>query len=238
MSTKQLLATAVLFAVSITSASAGYDEIECSTDAVFSANACDQCFEWWQKAVGDNIWFIDDEWFNIGNTAKIMFKEEQTMPRMLSLGGSNWSQVPDSDNFWEYTPELEALYSENDQGYILDAGWKVKFIASALDSAYLLNSTESAQWENAGLLVFPLLSHTMMEDGDISTDDSVHNECVLFKAWASEAAPAPANPSSPSTPWQPAPKQMAQVETGAEAYLILLFALILGFVYIKTRKQA
>lgn len=232
MSTKQLLATAVLFAVSITSTSAAYDEIECSTDAVFSANACDQCFEWWQKAVGDNVWLIDDEWKNVSNTAKIMYKENQTMPRMLSLGGSNWSQVPDSDNFWEYTPELEALYSEDDQGYVLEAGANVKFIQSALDSAYLLESSESAQWENIGLLVFPLLSHTMMEDGDISTDDSVHNECVLFKAGASEQE----QPTTPSTP-EPEPKEMAQVETGAEAYLILLFALILGFVYIKTRRQ-
>jgi hypothetical protein len=78
-----------------------------------------------------------------------------------------------------------------------------------------------------------------MEDGDISTDDAVHNECALFKAWAeapvnSSSSGTPSNPSNPT----PEPKEMAQVETWAEAYLILLFALILGFVYLKTRRHA
>jgi hypothetical protein len=34
---------------------------------------------------------------------------------MLSLGGSRWAQIPDSDNFWVIPDEFEALYSETDQ---------------------------------------------------------------------------------------------------------------------------
>lgn len=239
MKTQQFLASAIVVALSATSAGAAYDEIECSTDAVFSANSCDQCFEWGQTSVNGDVGFIDDEWVNVGNSSKVMFKEEQAMPRMLSLNGSNWSQSPSADNFWEWTPELEALYSESEQGYVLGAGQRVKFIQSAVGRAYTLDSTEAGQGENVGLLVVPLLSHVVMEDGDISTDDAVHNECALFKAWAeapvnSSSSGTPSNPSNPT----PEPKEMAQVETWAEAYLILLFALILGFVYLKTRRHA
>lgn len=45
MSTKQLLTTALLLAVSVSTANAGYPEIECSTDSVFAANNCHQCFD-------------------------------------------------------------------------------------------------------------------------------------------------------------------------------------------------
>jgi hypothetical protein len=35
------------------------------------------------------------------------------MPVMenLNYAEATWSQVPSSDSFWEYTPDLEALYS-------------------------------------------------------------------------------------------------------------------------------
>lgn len=236
MNTKQMLAAALLLAVSVPTVNGAYDEIECSVDAVFSANSCDQCFDWGQKSVEDGIQFIDDLWINRGNIQRIMYKEEQTWPRMLSLGGSNWSQSPSADGFWEYTDSLEALYSESDQWYILEPGAQVKFIQSKLGTAYVLDWTDAAQGANAGLLIFPLISHTLSSDGDISTDDTVHNECVLFKAGGQpkvEVTP-PGETPKPT----PKPTDMAQVETGAEAYLILLFALILGFVYIKTRRHA
>jgi hypothetical protein len=35
---------------------------------------------------------------------------------MVNLSPTNvtWTQVPDSNNFWEYTDELNNLYSEDD----------------------------------------------------------------------------------------------------------------------------
>ena len=238
MNTKQILASIILFAVSMTSASAAYPEIECSTDTVFSANSCDQCFDGSQKAEGETIGFIKDEWTNTGNVARIYFEEERINPEMLSLGGSSWSQTPDSDDFWVIPENLKTLYSEIDQGYILDPGETTTVIEGSLESAYVLDSTSSAQGENIGLLVFPILSHTLSADWNISDDDTEHRECVLFKAWAKQVAPTESwsTPGQPAS--QPAPENLTQVETGAEAYLILLFALIIGFVYIKTRKQA
>jgi hypothetical protein len=42
-----------------------------------------------------------------------MYKEIQKMPIMETLDPAKvaWTQVPSSDSFWEYTPDLEALYS-------------------------------------------------------------------------------------------------------------------------------
>jgi hypothetical protein len=36
------------------------------------------------------------------------------MPEMISLDQSKvaWSQVPSKDSFWEYTPDMESLYSD------------------------------------------------------------------------------------------------------------------------------
>ncbi|MDR1944781.1 MAG: hypothetical protein LBQ59_01485 [Candidatus Peribacteria bacterium] len=43
-----------------------------------------------------------------------MYKEIQRMPEMISLESTKvaWSQVPSKDSFWEYTSDLEALYSD------------------------------------------------------------------------------------------------------------------------------
>jgi hypothetical protein len=36
-----------------------------------------------------------------------------------------------------------------------------------------------------------------MEDGDITVDNEVHNECVLFKSSATEDTPVPPTPEEP-----------------------------------------
>jgi hypothetical protein len=44
----------------------------------------------------------------------LLYKEDQDEPRIISLNGAVWNQVPDAENFWEYTDEFEALYSDED----------------------------------------------------------------------------------------------------------------------------
>ncbi|MDP2395951.1 MAG: hypothetical protein Q8S84_04250 [bacterium] len=60
---------------------------------------------------------------NVTDVSKILYKEEQKDPYMVNLSPTNvtWTQTPNSDKFWEYTDELNALYSEKDFGYILAA---------------------------------------------------------------------------------------------------------------------
>jgi hypothetical protein len=60
---------------------------------------------------------------------------------MINLDDANvvWKQVPNSpDDFWEYTPALEKLKSEDDLWYVLAPGKKVKWLQSRIDASYVL----------------------------------------------------------------------------------------------------
>jgi hypothetical protein len=54
---------------------------------------------------------------NVTDIDKIVYKEEQLDPEMLNLDPSNvtWTQTPSSENFWKYTDEFNALYSEDQE---------------------------------------------------------------------------------------------------------------------------
>ena len=68
--------------------------------------------------------------------------------------------------------------------------------------------------------MYPLATHTVFEDGDMSVDATIHNECVLYTS--GEKAPTP-------------PKKLP--ETGpAEYFLLAILALILGFALVRFRK--
>lgn len=229
MFVKKTIAALALVAIATTSSAFGaYEEIECSSDAVFAANSCSQCFTGGTQSTGANIGLLSDLWANTGNTDQLVYKEEQEMPTMLSLGGATWSQTPSSENFWEYTTEFNSLYSETEDAFVLQAGEKVNWIKSKLGYAYTLDQNPAAQDENIGLLVYNLTTHALM-DGIIDEQGIDHKECVLF---TSNAGEAPAVVSE--TPTEP--KRLP--ETGAEHVLLLMIALLLGFGFFKFRKQA
>ena len=220
---KKILASLILIGLS-TSASvfAVFEEIECSNDAVFAANSCSQCFTWWSQEQGANIGILSDIWLNTGNTDQLVYKEEQELPSMISLGGASWSQTPWADNFWEYTWEFNELYSEIEDGYVLSAGEQVSWIKSKLGYAYKLDNNPAANGENIGLLVYNLTTHSL-DNGNIDEDGVDHRECVVFTSQAGEA------------PVVEEPKRLP--ETGAEHVLLLMIALLLGFGFFKFRKQ-
>ena len=223
---KKILASLILVGLATTSSVFGaFDEIECSTDAVFAANSCSQCFTGWSQEQGANIGLLSDIWLNTGNTDQLVYKEEQDLPSIVSLGGASWSQTPSADNFWEYTSEFNDLYSETEDGYVLPAGEQVSWIKSKLGYAYKLDSNPAASGENIGLLVYNLTTHAL-DNGTIDEDGVDHRECVLF---TSEAGEAPA-------PVVEEPKRLP--ETGAEHVLLLMIALLLGFGFFKFRSQA
>ena len=72
------------------------------------------------------------------------------MPELYTLDSTRaeWSQVPSANDFWEYTSDLEALYSSDFDGYVLDPGQSVTWIKSKLDSAYKLDRNEVATGGN------------------------------------------------------------------------------------------
>jgi hypothetical protein len=230
MFVKKTMAALALVAIATTSSAFGaYEEIECSADAVFAANSCSQCFTGGAQSTGANIGLLSDLWVNTGNTDQLVYKEEQEMPTMLSLGGATWSQTPSAENFWEYTNEFNSLYSETEDAFVLTAGEKVNWIKSKLGYAYKLDQNPAAQDDNIGLLVYTLITHALTE-GIIDEQGIEHKECVLFTSNAGEAPVV----TTPETPEEP--KRLP--ETGAEHVLLLMIALLLGFGFFKFRKQA
>jgi len=215
---KKILATSLLLA-SFSTSYAATTEVECSSDSVFAEYSCNQCFDGWIKEEGSYIWLLTDIWTNSSENDKILYTEQQEMPEMVNLNTAKveWSQTPDSKDFWEYTPEFEALFSDEQDGYVLAAGQSVTWLKSKLSYAYKLDKSETTSWENIGLLIYPILSHTLLDNGELWMSNAPHNECVLFKS----AAPG-------ETPKVTPPKTLPQ--TGpAEFFLLLILAMILGF---------
>lgn len=224
---KSKILLAVLLAVSLITPTFAYQEIECSTDLAFSENSCNQCFKGTALSQWSVEWSIFDEWLNDSATDMILYKEIQEDPRLVNLSPDlvQWTQVPSSQGFWEYTSEFDNIYSEAEDGYVLEAGKKITWIKSKLGYGYSVTQNSAAQGENIGMLVFPLTSHALLADGTISEDSDVHNECVLFKSAEGE----PENPVP--TPRLP--------ETGPAQFIMLaFFAMLLSFVLVKARKES
>jgi len=223
--TKKLLAILSLLVVSTSSLSA-YEEIECSTDTVFSEYSCNQCFTWESKSEWDLLGLLSDVWMNVTEVQKILYKEEQLDPEMISLDTTNvtWIETPDSNGFWEYTDEFNELYSDIEEWYILDPGKSVTWIKSNLSHAYKLERNTADAGENIGLLVYPISTHNILADGEITIDNSEHKECVLFKS--AEAGEEPETPER-------------LPETGPSEFILLaILAMILGFGIVKFRTKS
>lgn len=224
---KKLLVIVSLLVIT-TPSFAAYEEVECSTDAVFNENSCNQCFKWWSKVQWDNLGLLSDVWSNVTDVSKILYKEEQVDPKMINLDSNNvnWIQSPKSDGFWKYTDEFNALYSDVEEGYVLPAGKSVTWIKTALSSVFKLDKNTAAKWSNIWLLVYPISTHNILKDGEITIDNSEHNECVLFTSGDASKELVPVTP-----------KKLPQ--TGpAEYTLLLILSMILGFGILKFKARA
>jgi len=223
---KKLIAIISLFAI-VTPWYAAYEEIECSTDTVFSENSCNQCFDWGTKMQWDYLGLLSDLWMNVTDVAKILYKEEQVDPEMVNLDSDNvnWSMTPNNEKFWEYTADFNALYSDLDGWYVLDAGKSITWLQSSLSHAFNLEKNTAAEWQNIGLLVYPITTHNMLKSWDITVDSSEHKECILFKSW--EAAKKVIVP----------PKKLPKTGPG-EFLLLAILAMILGFGLLKFKTRS
>lgn len=224
---KRVVASSVLLAslasISVVNADL-YEEISCSTDAVFGENSCNQCFDGWVKAENSTVWGLSDLWINEAGVDRIAYKETQTMPEMKSLNGAVWSEDKVADAFWKYTSDFDKLLDNEHQGYILKPGQQVTWIESTEGSSYVLSKNTAPKWENVGLLVYTLKSSPILENGELTTDEESHRECVLFK---SGDTPAPVIDK---------PKQLPK--TGPEQFfLLLLLAMFLAFGILRFKKS-
>ena len=239
---KQTLASVLVLMIASTNISfAAVDTVSCDSDPVFSENSCNQCFNGGTAAEGDNKGFLTDIWKNNSDASQVVYKEEQVMPKMIPLSGASWTEIKASDSvdFWQYTPEFEALYSDSDEGYVLEAGKSVTWIESTLGSAYQLTSSSATAGQNVGIIAYDIGVHNILAGGEPAIETDTYRECVLIKSWVSTPAVTPSEPwvSAPSTPAAPG-EPTTLPETGPEHIFLALAALLLGFGFFYFQRKA
>ncbi len=203
-----------------------YEPIECNTDPIFSSNSCNQCFKWgkqsqWEQPIG----FLFDDWINNTSNDMLLYKEIQEEPRLINLypEKAEWEQIPSSQWFWEYTSEFENIYSDAEEWYLLEAWKKVTWIKSKLWYGYKLAENKVPNGENLALLVFPITAHAIMDDGSISDENSVHNECVLYTSGEDIT---------------PDPRERLPDAWPTEFWLLALLAMLFSFILVKMRRKS
>ena len=69
------------------------------------------------------------------------------MPVMKNLSPSlvEWKMNPSSDNFWKYTDDFNALYSKDEEAYILKVNQKVDWLESNKGFAYTLTKNKETE---------------------------------------------------------------------------------------------
>lgn len=150
---------------------------------------------------------------------------------MVNLDEANvtWKQTPNSsEDFWEYTPELEKLKSEDDLWYVLAPSKKVTWLKSRIDASYTLTKNNVKPGGEIGLLIYPIKTHTMV-NGAPSVDSKDHKECVLYKS-------AEASKVVAKTPV--AKKEVKKLpKTGPAETILVLFSFILASIIFFRRKK-
>lgn len=231
-----VLAVALLAATSSAYALPGdYKEISCSSQPFFAENQCNQCFDGNKVTVGQKLTGFYDSWTNKNETEQIAYKDEQSYPSMVNLGGdgTSWKSVPNDDTlFWKYGSEVlwvESLTGSGKMEYTLDPGRTVTFMEADLGANYSLEKTDKKEGEFVGLMKFPVAYHDVSTSGTESGKQD-HIECVAFAS--NQAVPAATVP----TPKAPAP-EVTKVKTGPETFLLFAFASLLAFVFVAFRRK-
>ena len=171
---KQLLSLLTVVAMSATlvaSAAPGdYKEIPCTSQAFFSANSCNQCFEGGKVTVGQKITGLRDTWTNGTKNELIAYKDEQVYPEVVSLGGAGTSWVANPSNpslYWKYGTDViwvSSLTGSGKQEYSLDTGKTITFMESDFGASYALDKTDS-KGGYVGLMKFPVVYHEVSAGG-------------------------------------------------------------------------
>lgn len=232
-----IISATILVALTTLNLASAYTEIQCSADPAFNTNSCNQCFDWGAKWEWDNLWLLQDLWINDSAVDKILYKEEQEMPKMINLSPESvsWKENPGAAGFWEYTEDLNALYKQEEEWYILAKWQKVNWLKSKLGYAYTLDKNSANEWKNIWMLIYPISTHAISANGDISVDSNVHKECVLFKSWA-PAKKEEVKVVAPEKKVVEVKKELPK--TWPESILLIVLALALGFWIMQIRKRS
>lgn len=224
-----IIAWISLFSANLVNA---YEEIDCSTNPIYSQNSCNQCFDWGEVKNDTPIGFFTDIWSNKTTSDKILYKEEQVMPTFIPLNETKLEQNPQDDSFWQYTSDLEALKSQTLSGYVLPAWKDVTWLKSS-DWAWFKMQNLPWKSENAWIMIYEIMSHPVNASWVVdATDIESHKECVLYKS-GEETVVVPPTESKPTPP---TPKEMTKVQTWPGEVLAVIMLSLLLAVWILNRR--
>jgi hypothetical protein len=220
-----------------------YAEIKCDSPE-FAQNNCNQCFDGGKVAIGEKLTNLFDTWTNANPTEEIIYKDEQSMPELINLGGdkTKWSSVPDDPTrFWKFANEIAWVNSafsnvssstgtvassgstitgttpsSSKQEFLLEANNKIRFLESDLGAVHTLEATDKKDGDSVGLIKYSLNYHDISADGNESSVKN-HVECVSYKLSGEQAKPPVVPPTA------------TKVKTGPGMLIIILAALGLGF---------
>ena len=201
-----------------------YDEINCSTDSIFVQNNCDQCFDWGSVKVWNTKIDFSDEYKNPSWNSKILYDVELKgkFPFIVNLwwSASEWQTIPWEEGFWTLTDSLKNLEVSGywQTAYEIPANSRVTRIKSNTWYWYRLVKNTVASWKNVWMIVFPVVSHDVI-DWVVSSQAVEHRECVLFKSdWPGEV-------------------ETTVPPTWPEHILLLWIALFLAIFYLGLRRK-
>lgn len=249
---KKALVLASMLAVSFSSsvfAAGDLKEIPCDKD-YFTSNWCEQCFDGGSKKIGEQITWFYDKWNNPTDTQQIIYEEEQTMPSLINLGGNGteWLQNPqDPKDFWKFASDIKwaelsvdttSTWSTSSwttsspkmtgKSFYLEEGKSVTFLEAAMWASQSITKSDKKLGDPVGLLKYTINYHDIDEYGNPGTLKT-HDECVAYYLGSQATPVAKVEP-------KPEPKQVTQVKTGPEMYVLFLLAMWLSIAYIRIRK--
>lgn len=119
---KKSIVFSLVLSLVFSSSAYSFESLDCSSDPVFEANSCNICYHGGEKYEGDYIGLLKDDWVNATDKKRVLYKLEQTMPSLVEFDTQKvtWAYTPSADGFWEYSPEFESIYSEDEDGYVLE----------------------------------------------------------------------------------------------------------------------
>lgn len=245
---RSLFAVAIVCAMAISSpafaAIGEYQSVDCSSDSVFGANNCNQCFDGGKVGTSEKILNLFDNWTNANPNEQIIYKDEQVFPQMINLGGESttWTQSPSSPEvFWKYSDEILWTKSPTASGasasgstaverdeFMLEGNKTIRFMDSDLGAFFSMDRTDKKDGEKVGMLAFDINYHNLDSDGNEQAKVS-HRECVAYAAKAT-AVPTPQP--------KPEPQQITTVKTGPESILLVVLALLMALGLFAIRRKS
>ncbi len=245
---------AVIGASPLFAAVSDYAEVSCTSQAFFTANSCNQCFDGKgikekERAGGGNMYDVFANPNAAGGAQYVLYEDEHIQSvagiSIVNLGGAG-TQWSSTGAEWKISKEIMFVTDSggtnpNRKVYFVAPGQKVKVTESVLGAGYQLISSDKVNGDYVGMVKFPVAYHEVV--GGTEGAKKTHYECVAYKLDGKVAGSTstgvtttgttvkPAGTTTttkPTTPIKPN-ANMTKTQTGPESLLLIAAAFFISF---------